>query len=83
MAVKFEKFTCLKEKSNSERLGNYELINQLDSFATAQNDNMIILFSTRLRMIKLLRIIQIKIQNGILVDRQMLCLLSMIILFMR
>ena len=39
MAVKFEKFTCLKEKSNSERLVNYELTNQLDSFATAQNDN--------------------------------------------
>ena len=39
MAVKLEKFTCLKEKSNSERLGNYELTNQLDSFATAQNYN--------------------------------------------
>ena len=38
MAVKIEKFTCLNEKSNSERLVNYELTNQLDSFATAQND---------------------------------------------
>ena len=38
MAVKIEKFTCLKEKSNSEGLVNYALTNELDSFATAQND---------------------------------------------
>ena len=38
MAGKLEKFTCLKEKNNSERLVNHELTNQLDSFATAQND---------------------------------------------
>ena len=38
MVGKLEKFTCLKEKSNSEELVNYELTNQLDSFAFAQND---------------------------------------------
>ena len=38
MAVEIEKFTCLKEKNNSESVVNYELTNQLDSFATAQND---------------------------------------------
>ena len=38
MVGKLEKFTCLKEKNNSEGLVNYELTNKLDSFATAQND---------------------------------------------
>ena len=36
--VKFEKFNFLKNK-NSESIVNSELMNQLDSFATAQNDN--------------------------------------------
>ncbi len=38
MVGKLEKFTCLKEKSNSEGLVNSELTNQLDSFTIAQND---------------------------------------------
>ena len=36
--VKFEKFNFLKNK-NSESIVNSELMNQLDSFATAQNNN--------------------------------------------